>query len=226
VTFSELAPNLTRILLVLEYHPQGFFEHTGNLWRAQGRRARLELKHFQRHVMAHTILQPDEIEGWRGEIRDGQVVKTHEEALDEEELHRKQREAEGEPEGQAWKEEEDLAARKEEEPADENRDLAGNGDEFGEGEVPEEQEKARAPTVGRPAEETAEAEEEGKEPEPEAGRGAKKEVLRGRPQAQRRRAPATRRSEDEYVDEDETEAAPAAESTRGRPPSRRGSGAR
>ncbi|MGH3388571.1 MAG: SRPBCC family protein [Actinomadura sp.] len=192
VTFSELAPNLTRILLDLEYHPQGFFEHTGNLWRAQGRRARLELKHFRRHVMAHTILQPDEIEGWRGEIRDGEVVKTHEEALEEEALDRKQREAEGEPEGLVWKEEvaaekeEDLAARKEEEPADEDRELAGDGDEFAEGEVPEAQE-ARTPTVGRPAKEAAEAEKEGEEPEPEpepeARRGAKKEVRRRRPPA-------------------------------------------
>ncbi|MEU6081384.1 SRPBCC family protein, partial [Streptomyces sp. NPDC047108] len=43
VTFHELTPNLTRILLVLQYHPQGFFEQTGNIWRAQGRRVRLEL---------------------------------------------------------------------------------------------------------------------------------------------------------------------------------------
>ena len=84
VTFHELAPNLTRILLVLEYHPQGFFEHTGNLWRAQGRRARLELKHFRRHVMSQAILHPDEIEGWRGVIHDGEVVDDHEAALDEE----------------------------------------------------------------------------------------------------------------------------------------------
>jgi uncharacterized membrane protein len=76
VTFHELAPELTRILLVLEYHPAGFFEGTGNLWRAQGRRVRLELKHFRRQVMTQTILHPDEVEGWRGEIRDGQVVST------------------------------------------------------------------------------------------------------------------------------------------------------
>ncbi|RWA22811.1 hypothetical protein MELE44368_11355 [Mycolicibacterium elephantis DSM 44368] len=74
VTFHELAPDLTRIIVVLEYHPQGFFEKTGNLWRAPGRRIRLELKHFQRHVMTDTILHPDELEGWRGEIRDGEVV--------------------------------------------------------------------------------------------------------------------------------------------------------
>lgn len=75
VTFHELAPQLTRVILVLEYHPQGLFERTGNLWRAQGRRARLELKHFQRHVMTESVLHPDEIEGWRGEIRDGEVVE-------------------------------------------------------------------------------------------------------------------------------------------------------
>jgi uncharacterized membrane protein len=85
VTFHKLAPNMTRILVVLEYHPQGLFEHTGNMWRAQGRRARLELKHFRRHVMTSTILHPDEIEGWRGSIEDGEVVQDHESALAEQE---------------------------------------------------------------------------------------------------------------------------------------------
>jgi uncharacterized membrane protein len=76
VSFHELAPNLTRVLLVLEYHPVGLFERTGNLWRAQGRRARLELKHFRRHVMTQALVRPREAEGWRGEIRDGETVTT------------------------------------------------------------------------------------------------------------------------------------------------------
>ncbi len=84
VTFSELAPNLTRIILIMEYYPQGFFEKTGNIWRAVGRRARLEFKHFCRHVMMDSLLNRDEIVGWRGEIRDSEVVRTHEEALEEE----------------------------------------------------------------------------------------------------------------------------------------------
>jgi len=84
VTFHALTPTLTRIVLVLEYHPQGMFERTGNIWRAQGRRARLELKHFERHVMAHAVLNADDIEGWRGVIEDGEIVKDHETALDEE----------------------------------------------------------------------------------------------------------------------------------------------
>jgi uncharacterized membrane protein len=76
VSFHEPAPNLTRVLLVLEYHPVGLVERTGNLWRAQGRRARLELKHFRRHVMTHSLTHPDEVEGWRGEIRGGETVTT------------------------------------------------------------------------------------------------------------------------------------------------------
>jgi len=84
VTFHELAPSLTKIVVVLEYHPQGLFERTGNVWRAQGRRARLELKHFQRHVTINALPQPDQVEGWRGVIEDGKVVKDHQTALDEE----------------------------------------------------------------------------------------------------------------------------------------------
>jgi uncharacterized membrane protein len=82
ITFHELTPDLTRVLVVIEYHPQGFFEKTGNIWRAQGRRIRLELKHFRRHVMSQALLHPDEVEGWHGEIHDGEVVP--EEDLDEE----------------------------------------------------------------------------------------------------------------------------------------------
>ena len=74
VTFHELAPDLTRILVVLEYHPKGLFEHTGNIWRAQGRRVRAELKHFVRHVSTHTLLDQDSTEGWEGEIHEGEVT--------------------------------------------------------------------------------------------------------------------------------------------------------
>jgi len=83
VTFHEVTPDLTRILVVLEYHPQGFMEQTGNLWRAPGRRARLELKHFVRHVMRETILNPDDVHGWRGEIRDSEVIREDDRSGDE-----------------------------------------------------------------------------------------------------------------------------------------------
>jgi hypothetical protein len=127
VTFHELTPDLTRILLVLEYHPQGLFEHTGNIWRAQGRRARLELKHYRRHVMDNVLLNPDDVEGWRGVIEDGEVVKDHETALDEE---RRERGEEGEEQpGEESAEYEDEEAGDEEGPEDEYAEEAEQAEE-------------------------------------------------------------------------------------------------
>ncbi|MEU6355098.1 SRPBCC family protein [Streptomyces sp. NPDC047072] len=81
VSFHRLADNLTRVLLVIEYYPKGLFEKTGNIWRAQGRRARLDLKHYARFI----TLKGEAEDGWRGEIRDGEVVTSHEDAVAEEE---------------------------------------------------------------------------------------------------------------------------------------------
>jgi uncharacterized membrane protein len=75
VTFHELTPDLTRMLVNLEYYPQGLFERTGNLWRAQGRRVRLELKFFRRYITSEVLLHQDEVEGWPGEIHDGEVTE-------------------------------------------------------------------------------------------------------------------------------------------------------
>lgn len=84
VSFHEVAPRLTRMVVIGEYHPQGFMERTGNIWRAVGRRFRLEMKFFVHHVMTDTILDPESVEGWRGEIRDSELVTSHEDALEEE----------------------------------------------------------------------------------------------------------------------------------------------
>ncbi|MEU1468279.1 SRPBCC family protein [Streptomyces sp. NPDC005761] len=81
VTFHAITDDLTRVLLVLEYFPKGLFEKTGNIWRAQGRRARLDLKLYRKFIM----MRGEATDGWRGEIRDGEVVVSHEDALDEEE---------------------------------------------------------------------------------------------------------------------------------------------
>jgi Lsr2 len=45
---------------------------------------RLEFKHFRRHAKTNVLLQQEEVEGWRGEMGDSEVVKTHEQALEEE----------------------------------------------------------------------------------------------------------------------------------------------
>ena len=83
VTFHELTPDLTRMLVNLEYYPQGLFERTGNLWRAQGRRARLELKFFRRYITSEVLLRQDEVEGWPGEIHDGEVTEEASDSKDQ-----------------------------------------------------------------------------------------------------------------------------------------------
>ncbi|TQJ91021.1 SRPBCC family protein [Streptomyces sp. SLBN-31] len=143
VSFHRLDDNLTRVLLVIEYYPTGLFEKTGNIWRAQGRRARLDLKNFVRFI----TLKGEAEDSWRGEIRDGEVVRSHEDAVAEEEesqenpeegseegeeAYEGEEEGDEEPEGEYDEEEEgeeDDEARGEEEPEEE--------EEVEEGEEPE-----------------------------------------------------------------------------------------
>jgi uncharacterized membrane protein len=141
VSFHELGPNLTRILVVLEYYPQGLFEWTGNRWRAQGRRARLEIKNFRRHVMTRTIQDPDSVEGWRGTVEDGEVVESHEDALDREE-----QEQDEQDEGY-----EDEYDGEEGEESDEPEDEADDGEESDEAEEDDEDDEEEAPRRRRRA---------------------------------------------------------------------------
>ncbi|PQP09811.1 cyclase [Rhodococcus opacus] len=135
VTFHEVTPDLTRIVLILEYHPKGLFEKTGNLWRAQGRRARLELKHFARHVMTQSILHPDDVEGWRGEIRDGEVVEPEqdesepEDEQDETQLDEGEEDETEEPEADEDEYEEPEETDEDEEPAAEEDEYEAEEDE-------------------------------------------------------------------------------------------------
>ena len=159
VTFHEMGPRLTRILVVLEYYPQGFMERTGNIWRAPGRRARLELKHFRRHVMMNTILDPDAAEGWRGEIRDGEVTRTHDEVVAEEAEAAEDEEEPADEEAEYEEEPADEEAEYEEEPADEEAEYEEEpADE--EAEYEEEPADEEAEYEEEPADEEAEYEEE------------------------------------------------------------------
>lgn len=56
VTFHELAPQLARIVVVLQDHPHGLIERSETVFRPRGRRLRSELKHFQQHVMTDALL--------------------------------------------------------------------------------------------------------------------------------------------------------------------------
>ena len=128
VTFHALGqPEFTRVLVVLEYHPGGVIENIGNLWRAQGRRVRLELKHFRRHVMTQVLTNPDEVTGWRGEIRDGEVVSDgeatdQEEARDQEDGGRRARDEDETRAGQEERDQYDEDEDRDRDDEDEDRD--------------------------------------------------------------------------------------------------------
>jgi uncharacterized membrane protein len=227
VTFHEIGPNLTRILVVLEYYPQGLFEKTGNIWEAQGRRARAELRHFRRHVMTRTILDPDDVEGWRGTIEDGEVVESHEDAVEREQQEQDDQEqddqeqdeyGEDEDEESEDEESEDEEAPEDEYSEDEESDEAPE-DEESEEEAPEdedeyeEEEPAEDEEAGEEAEDEYEADEEEPAEDEEAGEEAEdeyeadeeepddEEAVDEEPAAEDDGEPA----EDEYEEEEEEE---------------------
>jgi hypothetical protein len=129
VTFHPLGDNLTKVLLVMEYFPKGLFEKVGGLFRAQGRRARLDLKLYRTFVM----MRGEATGGWRGEIRDGEVQERDEEddeakdRYDEDEEPRAEAEDETEEDGHGpeeddeegeWEEDDEAADAYEDEDDD------------------------------------------------------------------------------------------------------------
>jgi hypothetical protein len=201
VTFHSLGDNLTRVLLVIEYYPSGLFEKTGNIWRAQGRRARLDLKHFARYV----TLKGEAQEGWRGEIRDGEVVRSHEDAVAEEEEENEQNEQadeaedadEAEANGEAGEDVEDAEDEDAEAEYDEDAD-AEDGEDDAEAEYDEEPEGEEEPEDDAEyTEEDATAEDDAEyDEEPEGEEEAEGEY------------------EDEYETEEEPEEESAEEGSR------------
>ena len=186
VSFHEVTPNLTKICVVVEYYPRGLFEKTAQIWRAVGRRVRVELKRYVRHVMTSTALNPEDVEGWRGEVRDGEVVRTHEEVVEDERRAAEEAEREGEEydegeeygEGEEYEdEEEDRGDESEAEDYEEEGEAGayeaeGEGEDYEDEEEEEEDEEAEregyADARGRGGDyENAEDEEEAEEGEDE-----------------------------------------------------------
>jgi uncharacterized membrane protein len=177
VTFHALGDNLTRVLLVIEYYPKGLFEKTGNIWRAQGRRARLDLKNYARHISMKGEID----DGWRGEIQDGEVVRTHEDAIaEEEEARAEQEEREGREDGEhdddrpeGEHDEEHEAEDEEQDPEEHDPEAEYDEDEEAEGEYEEEDPEAEEEEAEEEDpeaeydEEAGEAEEEEEDPEAE-----------------------------------------------------------
>ncbi|MFF7824470.1 SRPBCC family protein [Streptomyces rochei] len=162
VSFHKLADSLTRVILVIEYYPKGFFEKTGNLWRAQGRRARLDLKNYVRHI----TLKGEADDGWRGEIRDGEVVRSHEDALAQEQ-EEENSEAEERPEDEERPDDEERAEDEEGPEGEYEEEPEGEYDEEPQDE--DDEEEPEAEYEDEPEAEDEPEDEYDEEPEPEGG---------------------------------------------------------
>jgi len=170
ISFHELAPRLTLVSVNIDHGPSGPIEKIARGARFDKRQIRSDLHRFKgwaEHLDAEDL---EEIEGWRGTIEDGEIVKTHEEAMaeqDEEEPDQPDTPTEAEDEEEPTEptegdEDEDLepVAEEGEEEVEEATPEDEDEDE-GEAEAPEDEEEPVA-------EEEPDDEEEEKDEEPEA----------------------------------------------------------
>ncbi|MFJ4002446.1 SRPBCC family protein [Streptomyces sp. NPDC090023] len=194
VTFHAVTDNLTKVLLVLEYFPKGLFEKTGNIWRAQGRRARLDLKLYRKFIM----MRGEATDGWRGEIRDGDVVVTHDDAIEQEEAEQaeeEQDEPRAEEEGEEREEGDDgeLTDAADEDDLEEPQDAEDADDEFTD-EAGEDVEGEYLDEDAEDAEDAEEYEAEADEPDAEEPYEEPEEEEEAAPRSSRRRRTADARA--------------------------------
>ena len=125
INFHELAPRLTLIELNLDHSPSGPVEKVARGARFVKRAVRADFHRFQAWI---EMADDEELEGWRGTIEDGEIVKSHEEAVEEEEAAQEAAEEEqpeaAEEEPEAAEEEEPEAAEEEEPEAAEEEEPA------------------------------------------------------------------------------------------------------
>jgi uncharacterized membrane protein len=140
VTFHELDEDLTRVLLVIDFPPQGLTEKLASGLRLFKRAAQADLMRFRAFIM----MRGEETGEWRGRIEDSEVVSGEEEEGEEYEEEYEEPEAEAE-------EEEPEAEEEYEEP---------------EAEAEEEEPEAEEEPAGRFRREDVEAEEEEEQPPP------------------------------------------------------------
>jgi uncharacterized membrane protein len=79
VTFHELGPNLTRVLLGMDVQPGGMIEKLARGMRNVKRAARGDLHRFK----ALIEMSEQETGAWRGVIEDGELVEEHDPGYDE-----------------------------------------------------------------------------------------------------------------------------------------------
>jgi uncharacterized membrane protein len=84
INFHELAPRLTLIELNLDHSPSGPIEKIARGARFVKRAIRADLHRFQGWIEMKSEEELADLEGWRGTIEGGEIVTSHEEALEAE----------------------------------------------------------------------------------------------------------------------------------------------
>ena len=111
INFHELGPRLTLIEVNLDHSPSGPVEKLARGARFVKRAVRADFHRFQGWIEMKSDDELEELEGWRGTIEGGRIVKSHEDALEEE-----QPEQQGEQQEPVGEYEEEPVAGVEEEP--------------------------------------------------------------------------------------------------------------
>jgi uncharacterized membrane protein len=163
INFHELGPRLTLIEVNIDHSPSGPIEKIARGTRFVKRAIRADFHRFRAWI---EMTDDEDIEGWRGTVEDGKIVRSHEEALEAEQREEEEggeEDQEGaEPEGE-YEEEEPEGGYDEEEPEGEYEEEEPEGDE----EPESEEEDQGEPEDQEPEEPEAEEEDEPEEEEPE-----------------------------------------------------------
>jgi hypothetical protein len=146
VTFHELGPNLTRVLLGMDVEPGGLLEKAARGMRHVKRAARADLHRFK----ALIEMSGQETGAWRGVIEDGELVEEHDPSYDEEREYADVEEITGESDDEeeteadaSEDESEDEDAESEDEEEDEEPYAESEDEDEDEDEEPEEDRRSR-----------------------------------------------------------------------------------
>jgi uncharacterized protein YndB with AHSA1/START domain len=143
VTFHELGPNLTRVLLGMDVEPGGLLEKAARGMRHIKRAARADLHRFK----ALIEMSGQETGAWRGVIEDGEVVEDHDPDYDEEREYADVEEITGQSDDddeESEDDEEETEDDEEEPEADASEDEESEGEEEDEDGDEEPQEERRS----------------------------------------------------------------------------------
>jgi uncharacterized membrane protein len=124
VSFAALSENLTLMVLNLDMAPSGLRERMVRGFRFHKRGVRGDFHRFSAWVQHRSQDELDELEGWLGTIKGGQITQTHEEYVDahEEEQERAAKRAEREQEEGADDETDEANGETEADAQDEGED--------------------------------------------------------------------------------------------------------